>query len=372
MASVTLRGVTKRFGQVIAVSDLSLEVRDREFLVLLGPSGCGKTTALRLIAGLESPSAGEIRIGDRVVNSVSPKDRDIAMVFQNYALYPHMTVFDNMAFGLKMRKEPGRDIQRRVHEAADMLDIGRLLPRKPGQLSGGERQRVALARAIVREPQVFLMDEPLSNLDAQLRVHTRSELVKLQRRLQTTVIYVTHDQTEAMTMADRVVVLQGGLLQQVDEPQTLYDEPANRFVAGFIGSPGMNFFPGHIGATDAGLFVKTGTIQLPLGGTPNRTVAPGQSVLVGVRPEDLLPAAELSRVGGQAAFQGSVDTIEPLGSEKLLHLIGGGTEFVARVDPRFPAAIGDQLSLAFDPKRAHLFDAQSGVRLQQLTKAVPA
>jgi multiple sugar transport system ATP-binding protein len=362
VARVTLRGVSKRFGNVAAVRELSLDVQDREFLVLLGPSGCGKSTALRLIAGLETPSAGEIFIGDRPVQGLSPKDRDVAMVFQNYALYPHMSVFDNMAFGLKMRKTPRREIGQRVHDAAETLNIGHLLQRKPRELSGGERQRVALARAIVREPQVFLMDEPLSNLDAQLRVHTRAELVKLQRRLQATVIYVTHDQTEAMTMADRVAVMQGGVLQQVDPPQTLYDVPANRFVAGFVGSPGMNFFDGHVRMIDGVICVDASVFQLPLGAqAAGGALHDGQSVVVGVRPEDLEPAAETA--SGGVTFPATVDVIEPLGSEKLLHLMVDGVACIARVEPRLAVAVGDALRVGFRPERAHVFDGASGDRV---------
>jgi multiple sugar transport system ATP-binding protein len=257
MASVTYEHIWKKFGDFVALNDFHLQVEDKEFLVLVGPSGCGKTTALRCLAGLEEVSGGRILIGDRVVNDIAPKDRDIAMVFQSYALYPHMSVFDNMAFGLKLRKVPKDEIKRRVEEAAKTLGIEHLLKRKPRELSGGQRQRVAVGRAIVREPRVFLFDEPLSNLDAKLRVQTRAEISRLHQRLQTTFIYVTHDQTEAMTMATRIAVMNKGLLQQLDTPQTLYDKPANLFVAGFIGSPSMNFFPAHIRRDPAGLFVDT-------------------------------------------------------------------------------------------------------------------
>jgi multiple sugar transport system ATP-binding protein len=363
LANVTLRGVTKSFGGVTAVDELSLEIHDQEFLVLLGPSGCGKTTALRMIAGLETPTTGDIMIGDRRVNDVSPRDRDVAMVFQNYALYPHMSVFDNMAFALKMRKTPRSDIDRRVRNAADLLQIEHLLQRKPRQLSGGERQRVALARAIVREPQVFLMDEPLSNLDAQLRVHTRAELVKLQHRLQTTTIYVTHDQTEAMTMADRVVVMRGGVLQQVDEPQQLYDRPASRFVGSFIGSPGMNFFEGRLVSDSSSPVVDAGVFQFPWPPYPADALAPqsGQAVTIGIRPEDLIPAAEAS--GNGVRFQASVDLIEPLGSDKLVHCVAEGTEFIARVDPRLSISLADQVTWFAPLDRLHLFDATTGLRL---------
>src|ERR687883_430545 len=265
MASVTLDHVTKRFGEVTAVNDVNINVNDKEFLVLVGPSGCGKSTTLRLIAGLEELSSGNIYIGDRLVNDVAPKDRDIAMVFQSYALYPHMSVYDNLAFGLKLRKTPKKEIDRRVHEAAEILGIGTLLNRKPKQLSGGQRQRVALGRAIVREPKVFLMDEPLSNLDAKLRVQTRAELIKLHQRLQTTVIYVTHDQTEAMTMGHRIAVLRDGVLQQLDTPQTLYDRPSNMFVAGFIGSPAMKLFAAKLSANGGnGMYVEADSVKVEI------------------------------------------------------------------------------------------------------------
>jgi multiple sugar transport system ATP-binding protein len=351
-----MRGITKRFGNVIAVNDVSIEVQDGEFMVLLGPSGCGKSTLLRMIAGLETPSDGAILIGERSVERLSPKDRDVAMVFQNYALYPHMSVFDNMAFGLKMRKTPRPEINRRVADAAELLGIAHLLKRKPRELSGGERQRVALARAIVREPQVFLMDEPLSNLDAQLRVQTRSELVKLQRRLNATVIYVTHDQTEAMTMADRVAVLRGGVLQQVAGPQEIYDQPANRFVAGFVGSPGMNFFEGRIVRDGSATSADVGAFRLPI---PAGPVAEGHAVTVGVRPEDLVVGAEAGPAGA-TGFSASVDVIEPLGSEKLLHLVAGDARFVARVEPRLAVEVGTPVPVALREGRAHLFDAETG------------
>src|SRR5712664_2854660 len=265
MSSVTYDHVVKRYtSDLTVVKDFNVEIKDKEFMVLVGPSGCGKSTAIRMLAGLESISEGQIRIGDRVVNDVAAKDRDIAMVFQSYALYPHMSVYDNMAFGLKLRKRPKPEIERRVKEAAELLGLQNLLQRKPKQLSGGQRQRVALGRAIVREPQVFLMDEPLSNLDAKLRVETRAGLIKLHQRLQTTTVYVTHDQTEAMTMGHRIVVHRDGLLQQLDTPQTLYDRPANLFVAGFIGSPAMNFFPGQLVAEGQDLWVQTSGLRLKL------------------------------------------------------------------------------------------------------------
>src|SRR5512135_138062 len=289
MAGVRYDHVTKQFGEVKAVNDLNLDVKDKEFLVLVGPSGCGKTTALRLLAGLEDISSGTISIGEKVVNDVAPKDRDIAMVFQSYALYPHMSVYDNMAFGLRLRKMKRADIDRRVKQAAQILGSGHLLDRKPKQLSGGQRQRVAVGRAIVREPKVFLFDEPLSNLDAKLRVQTRAEISKLHQRLGTTFIYVTHDQTEAMTMATRIAVMKDGILQQVDTPQNLYDHPGNVFVAGFIGSPSMNFFDSTLVEQDGKLFVDGGTFKLQVPDTKRSTYLPakGKKVIFGIRPEDV-------------------------------------------------------------------------------------
>src|SRR6266545_3901034 len=295
MAGVSLDHVTKQFGEVLAVNDLTIQIHDKEFLVLVGPSGCGKSTALRLVAGLEELTGGDIYIGDRRVNDVAPKDRDIAMVFQSYALYPHMTVYDNLAFGLKLRKTPKSEIERRVKEAADILGLANLLKRKPKQLSGGQRQRVALGRAIVREPLVFLMDEPLSNLDAKLRVQTRAELIKLHQRLQTTVVYVTHDQVEAMTMGHRIAVLRDGILQQLDTPQRLYDTPANMFVAGFIGSPAMNFFDGQIaGDGSEALYAQSNSIRLEIPSGKREQLKPyvGREVVFGIRPEDVHHGAE--------------------------------------------------------------------------------
>ncbi len=358
MASVTLNGVTKKFGDVTAVDDVTLEVQDKEFLVLVGPSGCGKTTILRLIAGLESPSKGDVYIGSRRVNDLPAKDRDLAMVFQSYALYPHMNVFDNMSFALRLRHTPRREMQRRVHEAASLLGIEHLLQRKPRELSGGERQRVALGRAIVREPQVFLMDEPLSNLDAKLRVQTRAELVKLQRRLQTTVIYVTHDQVEAMTMADRIVLVKDGVIQQVNHPQAIYETPANIFVAEFMGSPGMNFFKARLTPHDGEVAIDAGIFKIRLPGRPEE--AQEQDVMVGVRPEDIIEVRNPEASGANGYFHSRVDIAEPLGSEKLLHLITRDISFVARVDPRSPAQAGDELTLAINTERVRLFDPRTG------------
>ncbi|MDX1379317.1 MAG: sn-glycerol-3-phosphate ABC transporter ATP-binding protein UgpC [Anaerolineales bacterium] len=339
MASVTFNNVYKRFGDVVAVNNLNMQIGDKEFLVLVGPSGCGKTTALRCLAGLEEISEGEILIGDRVVNDVAPKDRDIAMVFQSYALYPHLSVYDNMAFGLKLRKTPKDEIKRRVDEAADILGIQDLLSRKPRQLSGGQRQRVAVGRAIVREPSVFLFDEPLSNLDAKLRVAMRAEISKLHQRLQTTFIYVTHDQTEAMTMATRIAVTNKGILQQLDTPQNLYDRPANLFVAGFIGSPAMNFFPGKL----------------------TQTYEPyaGRDIIFGIRPENIHDAEFVPTNIEAVNVDVKVDVTELMGNEIFLYLISGKNTFVARVDPRSKLGIGQNATVAFDMDTMHIFDAET-------------
>jgi multiple sugar transport system ATP-binding protein len=366
MASVTFRNVYKRFGDVIAVNNLNLEVGDKEFLVLVGPSGCGKTTALRCLAGLEEISEGEILIGDRVVNDVAPKDRDIAMVFQSYALYPHLSVYDNMAFGLKLRKVPKDEIRRRVYEAADILGIRDYLDRKPRQLSGGQRQRVAVGRAIVREPKVFLFDEPLSNLDAKLRVAMRAEISKLHQRLQTTFIYVTHDQTEAMTMATRIAVINKGILQQLDTPQNLYDKPNNLFVAGFIGSPAMNFFPGKLRKQDGKLLVDTGDFVVTI--PPNRAqpyeAHVGKDIIFGIRPENVHdvdfvpPNIDVEKVTVK------VDVTELMGNEIFLYLVSGKNTFVARVDPRSKLRIGQQTQVAFDMDNFHIFDATTELAIR--------
>jgi multiple sugar transport system ATP-binding protein len=365
MARVQFEHIYKRFGKVEIVHDVSIDIKDKEFLVLVGPSGCGKSTCLRMVAGLEEPSEGEIYIGDRMVNGVDPKDRDIAMVFQNYALYPHMTVFDNMAFGLKLRHFPKNEIQRRVEEAANILGLAHLLKRKPKELSGGQRQRVALGRAIVREAQVFLMDEPLSNLDAKLRVATRAEIIKLHQRIQTTVIYVTHDQVEAMTMGDRIAVLNGGIIQQLGSPQELYDHPANLFVAGFIGSPAMNFFP------NARITGADGSTRVVVEGVGQSTVPPlfadraraaqGRNLTFGVRPPNLEDA---SLIGGDAANQsfitGTVDVVENLGNELQVYLTAGGKNIVATLSPDSRVGSGDKVKLYVDSERIHLFDTDTG------------
>jgi len=358
MASVTFEHVFKRFGEVLAVSDLDIKVEDREFLVLVGPSGCGKTTALRLLAGLEEISDGRILIGERVVNDVAPKDRDIAMVFQSYALYPHMTVYDNMAFGLKLRKTPKDEIKRRVEQAATILGIESLLDRRPRQLSGGQRQRVALGRAIVREPKVFLLDEPLSNLDAKLRVQTRAEISKLHQRLQTTFIYVTHDQTEAMTMADRIAVIKSGLLQQLDTPQRLYDMPGNVFVAGFIGSPAMNFFNARLDRADGGQVIDAGSFSVPVPSSRTSTYDPfvGRQVIFGIRPEDIHDPAFSPPGIMTAPVEASVDVTELMGNEIFLHLETGGTTFTGRVDPRTSAKMGEKTRIVMNMENMHLFE----------------
>lgn len=358
MASVTYNHVWKRYGDVEVLKDVQLEINDKEFLVLVGPSGCGKSTALRCLAGLEEITEGEILIGDRVVNDVSPKDRDIAMVFQSYALYPHMTVFDNMAFGLKLRKMPKADIEKRVNEAAASLGLERLLHRKPRELSGGQRQRVALGRAIVRNPQVFLLDEPLSNLDAKLRVQTRSEISKLHQRLQTTFIYVTHDQVEAMTMADRIAVMYKGIVQQLDTPQNLYNSPKNLFVAGFIGSPSMNFFNAKIRTDGDNVFVDhpAFSVQIPDSRKEVYRSMNGKDVVFGIRPENI-HNPEFAPPGiVKAAIQAKVDVTELMGNEIFVYCIAGNTQFVARVDPRSHYTVGQTIDLVFDMTNFHIFD----------------
>jgi multiple sugar transport system ATP-binding protein len=357
MATVTFDHMYKRYGEdVIAVNDLNLEVADGEFLVLVGPSGCGKTTALRCVAGLEDISDGRLLIGDKVVNNVAPKDRDIAMVFQSYALYPHMSVFDNLAFGLKLRKTKKEDIDRRVKEAAGILGLERFLDRKPRALSGGQRQRVALGRAIVREPSVFLMDEPLSNLDAKLRVQTRAEIARLHQRLGTTTVYVTHDQVEAMTMGDRIAVMKDGLLQQVGTPQELYDHPVNIFVAGFIGSPSMNFATTKAEGKD----LMFGGAKLELSGEQARAAESrpdGAQVLIGFRPEHIQLAN--GQAGSAVKFPAKVDVVEYLGNEELIHAQAEGSEIVALLPSDRKVAVGDKVQLAVPMEKLHIFDPES-------------
>lgn len=359
MAGVTLEHIHKRYGDLVTVKDLNLDIKDQEFLVLVGPSGCGKSTTLRMVAGLEEISDGSLYIGGRRVNDVAPKDRDIAMVFQSYALYPHMSVYDNMAFGLKLRRTPKEQIKKRVQEAAQMLEIAHLLDRKPKQLSGGQRQRVALGRAIVREPKVFLMDEPLSNLDAKLRVQTRTQISKLHQRLQTTVIYVTHDQTEAMTMADRIVVLKDGLLQQEpSSPQELYDHPSNMFVAGFIGSPPMNFFDGVVTGSAETMYLDAGTFKLRVPDMFRKDLQEylNKEVVFGVRPEHISDARFPRTEHPENTANVTVEVVEPMGSEVYIYLSSGKHSFQSRVDSRTRVRPNDQMSVSFDMDQLHVFD----------------
>ena len=393
MAQIVLDDVWKVFADgTEAVRALSLDIADGEFMVLVGPSGCGKTTALRMVAGLEVVSRGKVVIGDRVVNDVPPKERDIAMVFQNYALYPHMSVFDNMAFGLKLQKVPRPEIETRVRDAAGLLGLDELLNRKPAALSGGQRQRVAMGRAIVRHPQAFLMDEPLSNLDAKLRVQTRAQISRLQRELGVTTIYVTHDQTEAMTMGDRVAVMRKGVLQQIETPQSLYEHPVNVFVAGFIGSPAMNLVEARLGSTDGGMVVELGDFRLPV---PNEVLAErpdlrgyaGRTVVLGIRPEDMEDAALVSDAPSERRITSTVELREALGSDVVVHFpidappattehvielaadideaVAAPTEaatanVVARLNPRTQAQPGDHIELVVDTHRLHFFDVDTG------------
>jgi multiple sugar transport system ATP-binding protein len=366
MAGIRFEHVDKSFGNVHVLKDINIDIPDREFLVLVGPSGCGKSTALRCLAGLEEITGGNIYIGDRVVNDVPPKDRDIAMVFQSYALYPHMSVYDNMAFGLKLRKTPREEIDKRVKQAGEMLGISHLLDRKPKALSGGQRQRVALGRAIVRDPAVFLMDEPLSNLDAKLRVQTRAEISKLHKRLATTFIYVTHDQTEAMTMGTRIAVMRDGILQQLDAPQVLYDTPVNMFVAGFIGSPAMNFSEAMIRRGNGSLVVDAGAFAVPL--PPNKTENLGRyidrPVYFGIRPEDIHDAKyPPSGTHDLAQLDADVAVVEHMGSEVFAYIDIGDKEFVGRLDPRTSADAGEPLRVAFDMSKMHLFDRENEMSL---------
>ncbi|GAB4370913.1 MAG: sn-glycerol-3-phosphate import ATP-binding protein UgpC [Kiloniellaceae bacterium] len=361
MAEISLRNVKKSYGDTAVIHGVSVDIRDGEFVVIVGPSGCGKSTLLRMIAGLEAITAGEIAIGGRVVNRLEPKDRDIAMVFQNYALYPHMTVYDNMAYGLKIAGQPKAEIERRVNEAAATLELQDLLQRKPRQLSGGQRQRVAMGRAIVRQPAAFLFDEPLSNLDAKLRVQMRLEIKRLQRRLGTTSVYVTHDQVEAMTMADRLIVMNAGNAEQIDAPMAVYERPASLFVAGFIGSPAMNFLPATIAADGASAALEGGSaVRLPAGGL---AALAGRRVTLGVRPEHLHPAGDSA-----AGFALQVQLVETLGADTLAHgtLGQGGALLTLRLPGSMKIREGESLGLAADPGELHFFDAESGRRLADL------
>ncbi len=364
MASVKLKNIYKKYpGGVTAVNDFNLDIQDKEFIVLVGPSGCGKSTTLRMIAGLEEITSGELLIDGKLVNDIAPKDRDIAMVFQNYALYPHMTVFENMAFGLKLRKTPKGEIKKRVQEAARILEIEHLLDRSIKALSGGQRQRVALGRAIVREPKVFLMDEPLSNLDAKLRALMRTEIIKLHQRLQTTVIYVTHDQTEAMTMGSRIVVMKDGYIQQVESPQVLYEKPVNMFVAGFIGSPQMNFAVARVEQEGEAVRLRMGrwTVKLPER-KAKVLVEYGyvdKEVVLGVRPEHVHDEAIYLEQFNDCVVESSIDVVELLGSESLIYFTLEGTNFISRVKPRHNLYVGDTMKFAINPEKVHVFDKET-------------
>ncbi|OGV32401.1 MAG: glycerol-3-phosphate ABC transporter ATP-binding protein [Lentisphaerae bacterium GWF2_45_14] len=361
MAEVILKNICKIYdGGVLAVNNVNLHIRDREFMVLVGPSGCGKSTTLRMVAGLEEITSGQIKIGERVINDVPPKDRDIAMVFQNYALYPHMTVYDNMAFGLKLRKFKKADIDKRVREAADILGIHEYLHRRPKALSGGQRQRVAVGRAIVRKPEAFLFDEPLSNLDAKMRVQMRAEISKLHTQLETTMIYVTHDQIEAMTMGDRICVMKDGLIQQVDDPLTLYDNPANAFVAGFIGTPPMNFFRGMIIARDGKLVFHEETMEIPLLDEWKEKLEPyiDKKIIFGARPEDI-GSEQAEKEPNSPKIKAQIEVAEPMGSETYLYLSTGTQSFIARVEAHKKARVGDKIELSIYLPKAHIFDSNT-------------
>ena len=362
MARVVLKNVKKKYSDTVtAVHEANIVCEDKEFLILVGPSGCGKTTTLRMVAGLEEATAGEIYIDDAIVNDIPPKDRDIAMVFQNYALYPHMTVYDNMAFGLKLRKYPAAEIKQRVNEAADILGIQQLLERKPKQLSGGERQRVAVGRAIVRKPKVFLFDEPLSNLDAKLRVQMRAELSKLHTRLQATMMYVTHDQTEAMTMGEKIVVMKDGYIQQIADPKTLYDKPVNKFVAGFIGSPSMNFVEGIIEEKKGGLFFNEENfeVRIPEAIAEKLKGMNDKEIIMGIRPEDIYDKVYAPNAGVDSTLAATVEVVENMGSENLVYLTTGKTPFIAKMDSDADVQVNQELELVFDMNKAHFFDIET-------------
>lgn len=364
MASVSLEHIYKVYpGNVTAVKDFNLDISDKEFIVFVGPSGCGKSTTLRMIAGLEEISEGTLQIGEKLVNDVAPKDRDIAMVFQNYALYPHMSVYDNMAFGLKLRKTPKDEIEKKVKEAARILDIEHLLDRKPKALSGGQRQRVAMGRAIVRNPKVFLMDEPLSNLDAKLRVQMRTEIAKLHQRLQTTFIYVTHDQTEAMTLGTRIVVMRDGIIQQVDSPQNIYEHPTNLFVAGFIGSPQMNFIDSKLEEKDGKLFVTFGddTVEVPADKAAllKEKGYVGKEVILGIRPEHLTTKAEYIEAHPNSVIEADVEVTELMGAESYIYLTKGKSNLTSRVNGSTTLKAGDKAKMALFTDKLHIFDKET-------------
>ena len=364
MASLSLQHINKTYPNGFqAVKDFNLEIEDKEFIIFVGPSGCGKSTTLRMIAGLEEISGGTLKIGDKVMNDVEPKDRDIAMVFQNYALYPHMTVYDNMAFGLKLRKVPKDQIDKAVREAARILDLEKLLDRKPKALSGGQRQRVAMGRAIVRNPKEFLMDEPLSNLDAKLRVQMRIEISKIHQRLGATIIYVTHDQTEAMTLGTRIVVMKDGVVQQVDTPQHLYEQPGNLFVAGFMGSPQMNFLDAQIAEKGGDLIAKVGEYDVVIPAAKAKVLKDGgyvgKTVVLGIRPEDIHDSQMFIEASPSAPMTSTVKVYELLGAEVFLYFDVNGTQVTARVDPRTNSKTGDTIKFAFDMEKSHFFDKET-------------
>ena len=360
MASVVLKNVIKRFGKTEVVHGIDLDISDKEFVVLVGPSGCGKSTILRLIAGLEEITEGEIRIGDRVVNHVAPKDRKTAMVFQNYALYPHMNVFKNMAFGLTLAKKPREEIEERVQAAAKMLELEDLLKRKPHQLSGGQRQRVAMGRAIVRNPSVFLFDEPLSNLDAKLRTQMRTEIKQLHRQVSTTVIYVTHDQVEAMTLADRIVVMRNGCIEQIGEPIDIFQKPNNTFVAGFIGSPPMNLVPAKMKVSDEGCYLSfNDMLRIPVPPKPDTLLEDGHEVIMGLRTEDITPIDLAENHSSQWEVDGVVEVVEPLGSETNIHMDLKGIQVIGKCDGRRPVRMGDTVKMGLNLGHLHVFDAQT-------------
>lgn len=364
MAGIVLKDIKKVYpGDVVAVHECNLEIADKEFIILVGPSGCGKSTTLRMIAGLEEISGGDLIIGNKRMNDVAPKDRDIAMVFQNYALYPHMTVYDNMAFGLALRKVPKKEIDRSVREAAEALNLTEYLNRKPKALSGGQRQRVALGRAMVRNPSVFLLDEPLSNLDAKLRTQMRTVISKLHKKLGTTFVYVTHDQTEAMTMGDRIVVMKDGFIQQVDTPQHLYDQPCNLFVAGFIGSPQMNFMDATISEKNGAYYLDFlgYSMEIPSEKGGNQVFASyvGKDLVVGLRPEDFHTEDRFLEATMKATIQANIDLVEPMGAEIFVYLECKGTRIMTRTHARFNGKIGECISIAIDMNKIHLFDKQT-------------
>ncbi|MDO4615777.1 MAG: sn-glycerol-3-phosphate ABC transporter ATP-binding protein UgpC [Lachnospiraceae bacterium] len=368
MASLSLSHIDKTYPNGFkAVKDFNLDIADKEFIIFVGPSGCGKSTTLRMIAGLEDISGGELKIDGKVMNDVEPKDRDIAMVFQNYALYPHMTVYDNMAFGLKLRKVPKEQIDKAVKEAAKILDLDKLLDRKPKALSGGQRQRVAMGRAIVRNPKVFLMDEPLSNLDAKLRVQMRTEISKLHQRLGATIIYVTHDQTEAMTLGTRIVVMKDGVVQQIDTPQNLYDHPVNQFVAGFIGSPQMNFMDAAIKKVGDKVIATVGDAQIEITGERAKNLLDGgydgKTAVLGIRPEDIHDEEEYLQKFSASVITAPIRVYELLGAEVFLYFDFAGSQMTARVNPRTPARAGDTVKFALDTTKIHFFDKESGMKI---------